>query len=162
MIRTITEHDFNQVKEIYSFARRRMKENGNPNQWGDIHPTEDLILADIRDKTGYVIEENGRIEGVFAFLTGDDPTYAVIENGKWPNNKPYGVIHRIAAAEGARGVFKKAVEFALTKVDELRIDTHADNKIMQQHCLDFGFVYCGIIYVRDRSPRLAYQYSKQK
>jgi hypothetical protein len=30
-------------------------------------------------------------------MIGKDPTYAVIENGNWLNDEPYGVIHRIAS-----------------------------------------------------------------
>ena len=30
------------------------------------------------------------------FIIGADPTYEVIEDGAWPDNSPYGTIHRIA------------------------------------------------------------------
>jgi len=37
------------------------------------------------------------------------------------------------------------------------VDTHRDNRVMQQIITSQGFTYCGIIYVSDGSPRLAYQ-----
>ena len=39
----------------------------------------------------------------------------------------------------------------------IRIDTHKDNKIMQGLLARHGFSYCGIIYLKNGSPRLAYQ-----
>lgn len=44
----------------------------------------------------YVIEEDGQIHGVFAFILGADPTYAVIEDGAWRSDEAYGTIHHIA------------------------------------------------------------------
>ena len=41
--------------------------------------------------------------------------------------------------------------------DNIRIDTHKDNKIMQGLLERHGFSYCGIIYLLNGAPRLAYQ-----
>ena len=38
------------------------------------------------------------------------------------------------------------------------MDTHGDNKIMQNLLTGLGFVHCGTIYVvEDNDPRLAYE-----
>ena len=79
----------------------------------------------------------------------------MIDNGKWSSDHPYGTIHRIAG-DGSGGILHASVEYCLTKTDYLRIDTHADNRIMQGAIAKEGFTYCGIIYVEDGSPRLAY------
>ena len=43
------------------------------------------------------------------------------------------------------------------KIQHLRIDTHENNKVMQHLILKNGFEKCGIIYVDDGSPRVAFE-----
>jgi RimJ/RimL family protein N-acetyltransferase len=45
----------------------------------------------------------------------------------------------------------------MAQIPNIRIDTHRDNAIMQHLLEKNGFVKCGIIYVEDGSPRIAYQ-----
>ena len=97
---------------------------------------------------------------MFAFILGDDPTYAYIEDGQWPNSKPYGTIHRIGTDGTIHGAVKAARDYALQFTDEVRADTHEDNKPMQHTLAKNGFVRCGVIYLEDGAPRIAYQYSK--
>ena len=161
-IRPAREDDLKIILEIYAKARQFMRESGNPNQWGEIHPLRELIEEDIRLKRSYLCEKDGMPVGVFALIIGEDPTYAEIEGGEWGSDKPYGTIHRLAGNGGAQGVAYACFEYCRRQILHLRIDTHEDNKIMQRKILDFGFQYCGIIYVRDRSPRLAYEYMDQE
>ena len=81
----------------------------------------------------------------------------MIEDGSWAEDTPYGVIHRIAAKIGAKGVVKEAVDFGLTKINHLRIDTHRDNLVMQHVLQKYGFSRRGIIYIADGTPRIAYE-----
>ena len=148
------------ILAIYAYARQKMRENGNPNQWGERKPTEETLREDIRLERLYIIEETDQITGVFCLLRGEDPTYAIIENGQWQDEKPYLTIHRIAGAPGSRRILAKAVAFGEANRGEacsLRIDTHRDNHIMQGAIRKTGFAYCGIIHIEDGSPRLAYQ-----
>jgi RimJ/RimL family protein N-acetyltransferase len=64
------------------------------------------------------------------------------------------VIHRIAGKGG--GNFDAALGFCSKMIRHLRIDTHSDNKPMQHLVEKAGFSKRGIIYVADRSPRIAY------
>ena len=105
-----------------------MRINGNLNQWRDTYPPEALIIDDIKNKNSYVIEKDGVVCGVFAFIIGDDPTYQKIE-GQWKNSAPYGAIHRVASSGMMRGVFPACVKFCEAKISNLRVDTHHDNKI---------------------------------
>ena len=50
--------------------------------------------------------------------------------------------------------------FALKQYENIRIDTHSDNKVMQQIAKKEGFRYCGIINCWNGTERLAYQYTK--
>lgn len=162
MIRVAAIQDLPAIEAVYAAARAYMAASGNPHQWGDGHPHRTLLESDIEKGDLYVCEINGEIRGSFALLFGADPTYSYIEDGSWPNEKPYATIHRIASDGKVRGIFTQCFEYALSKADEIRIDTHHDNKTMQHVVLKHGFTRCGIIYLANGDPRIAYQYSKEK
>lgn len=156
-IRPAEKNDLNGIMQIYSTAREFMAKNGNPNQWGKVFPPKELIADDIENGRLFVIEENGSVHGVFAFIIGVDPTYAVIESGSWLSDTEYGAIHRVASDGKIHGVLSAAVGFCLTKISHLRIDTHKDNKVMQRQILKNRFTERGTIYTDDGSPRIAYE-----
>ena len=156
-IRTTTPEDLEKILQIYEYARTQMRQNGNPTQWGDDRPSVAVLQADIQKGRSHVIEKDGRICAVFTFLIGEDPTYRTIEQGRWLDDAPYGTIHRIAGNGTAKGIFRQCLAYCMTQIPNIRIDTHRDNAIMQHLLEKAGFVKCGIIYVEDGSPRLAYQ-----
>lgn len=155
-IRSTKKNDFDAIMEIYRYAREFMRSNGNPNQWYDKFPEARTISNDIDCNNSYVIEENGIVYGVFAFIIGKEPTYQRIE-GSWKNDEKYGTIHRIASNGQKNGIFDLCLKYCESKISNIRIDTHQDNKIMQHLIQKSGFERCGIIYVADGSPRIAYQ-----
>ena len=142
---------------IYAEARQFMKENGNPNQWKDIFPEEQTIINDINSGNHYLcVNDEDQILAQFTFIVGDDPTYHQID-GKWINNAEYGVVHRIASTRREHGAARYCLQWAYDQCHNMRIDTHRDNKPMQNLILSCGFEYCGIILTHDGTPRLAYQ-----
>ena len=156
-IRTTRLEDLEQILQIYAYARAQMRRNGNPTQWGDDRPSAAVLQADIRKGQSHVIEKDGHLCAVFTFIIGDDPTYQTIEQGRWLNAAPYGTIHRLAGNGTAKGIFRQCLTYCMTQIPNIRIDTHRDNAIMQHLLEKNGFVKCGIIYVEDGSPRIAYQ-----
>lgn len=160
MIRKAMKNDIQSILEIYSAAKDFMHRNGNPNQWNGNYPDEETLLKDIEKNQLYVIADD-EIYGCFALIGGDDPTYAYID-GKWKSDSPYGTIHRIASNGKKKGVFFECVEFARETYDHIRVDTHEDNKPMQNVVLKNGFEYMGIIYLEDGSPRRAYEWVKKR
>ncbi len=152
-----TEHsDLPIVMEIFEAARDFMKRSGNPTQWHDNYPSEEVIISDILNEVSYVIIDNDRIVGTFAFIEGEDPTYSEIE-GCWLNDKPYGTIHRIASDGSIKGAANECLRFCKTKNPNIRIDTHRDNYVMLNWIKRSGFKKCGIIRVSDGSLREAFQ-----
>ena len=152
--------DLSEIIEIYSGARAFMKEAGNPNQWGGAYPAKELIISDIESEKLYLVKDDmGDTLAVFYYSYGKDPTYEKIYEGKWQSAEPYGVIHRIAVSDKARGrgVSAFCFEEMLKKSSRLRIDTHKDNIPMQKCLLRCGFEYCGIITTWNGEPRCAYQ-----
>ena len=159
-IRHAQADDLPTIFRLYQIARQTMRDNGNPTQWGDEWPPEDMVRNDIVEQQSYVVEGPDGIQGVFALVLGDDPTYEVIEDGAWPNDEPYGTIHRVASDGVSHGTFAAAIDFALQQCANVRIDTHADNSIMRYLIDKAGFAYCGIIYHTDGTPRLAYHLAR--
>lgn len=155
IIRKAVPDDMPRILEIYAYARRFMAEHGNPHQWGDHHPWEEQLWEDIRSGDLYVVASDGYIHGVFAFILGEDPTYARIYDGAWNHNSPYGTIHRIAG-DGSGGILHACIVHCENVIGHLRIDTHHDNIVMQNAIRKEGFRECGIIYIADGTPRIAY------
>lgn len=159
-IRKSTERDLERILEIYAYARDFMARNGNPSQWGTDWPPEQLIRDDIAQGDSYVCVQDGKVVGTFYFIAGEDidPTYRRIEGGSWLDDGPYGVVHRLAGDGSAKGVGERCLAWAYEQCGHLRVDTHSDNKVLQNLLGKLGFTYCGIIYVeKDDSPRLAYE-----
>ena len=156
-IRRAEPEELEEILALYADARAYMRENGNPTQWGASYPGRELVERDIASGACHVCTEEGEILAVFSWLPGPDPTYAVIENGSWPDDGDYTVIHRIAVRAHRKGIASACFCWALARCRSLRIDTHADNLPMQRSLLKNGFSRCGIIHVEDGSPRIAFQ-----
>lgn len=162
-IRQSSREDLAELMKIYEYARRFMAEHGNPHQWGTRSwPPEELIRADIAAGKSYVCLAGNRIAGTFFYDQGKEiePTYRVIECGVWKDDRPYGVVHRLAGSGIVKGVGRFCLDWAFRQCGHLRIDTHGDNRIMQNLLRQCGFQRCGIIYTgEDHSPRIAYEKS---
>ena len=157
-IRRSTYGDLPQLMRIYREARQIMLDSGDLNQWKEGYPPEDVIRGDIDRGVGYAVEDGDRLVGAFAFIPGTDPTYLRIEGGAWKDDlKPYCTIHRLGSLKDSKGVAEACFNWCWEQSHNLRVDTHEDNVIMR-HCIQkAGFSYCGIIYLPDGAPRLAYQ-----
>lgn len=164
-IRKAKIEELDRIMEIYAYARTAMAEAGNPKQWGATNwPPQNLIVQDIALGKCHVCciadGDGERIAGVFYYDYGHDidATYRKIEAGAWLSDAPYGVVHRIASDGTTKGVGTFCINWALAQCGHLRIDTHGDNKIMQNLMQKLGFERCGIIYVEeDNDPRIAYE-----
>ena len=159
IIRPTQPTDLPQLMQVYDCARSLMAQCSNPHQWIAGYPSEQVIRADMERGASFVCEsEAGELVGTFCFLIGHDPTYDFIENGAWLNDEDvYGTIHRLASNGKVKGLADKVIEWCWSKHHNLRADTHHDNSIMQALLKRNGFEECGIIYVANGTPRIAYQ-----
>ena len=155
-IRKSTREDLPRILELYENARNFMAQHGNASQWGKTFPPAELIENDIAAGKSYVCLDDGKIVATFYFAIEADPTYAKI-NGSWLNDFPYGVVHRIASDGVTKGVGTFCLNWALGKINNIKIDTHRDNVPMQKLLEKLGFVRCGIITIEDGTERIAFQ-----
>lgn len=157
-IRHTRTDDLPVLRTIFDNARRFMVRTGNPNQWEEGFPPQAVLEADIQAGCSYVCVEDGRILATFFFSTAGEPTYRVIREGAWLDAAPYGVVHRIAAAEQGHGAAAYCLDWCLAQCGNIRIDTHRDNKPMQRLLARLGYTYCGLIDLEEgRGERLAFQ-----
>ena len=157
-IRPATEADIPCIMPVFDDAREKMQASGNWKQWINGYPSVEAVQNDIRRDGGFVIEDDGKIVGYFAFLPSPEPTYKEIFGGQWlDDTRPYHVIHRMGGLHGTHGIFSSVMDFAFACDPNIRIDTHRDNVIMQHNLAKHGFTYCGIIYLLSGDERLAYQ-----
>ena len=106
IIRKATSDDLPRIRELIDAGRKKMRAEGNTEQWTDATPILERIVQDIANGNSYLLEEDGRVVATFAFVKGPDITYKKIYEGAWLNDKPYYVIHRIASELGVHGILK--------------------------------------------------------
>lgn len=156
--------DIPQIMEIIKDAQKYLKNKGI-DQWQNDYPNPEVLKEDIKKQNSFVIKKDNKIIAAAAIIFGEDPTYNLIEDGKWiTKSGEYGVIHRAAVAENYKGqgvaakFFRECEKMGHKRgAVSIRIDTHQDNLAMQRLIEKEGFKYCGIIYTEDGSRRLAYE-----
>lgn len=162
IIRKATFDDLPTLMNIFEAAKVIMRRSGNIHQWGCGYPSEEIVGRDIQCGASYVVcAEGGEIVATIAFIPGPDPTYAVIYDGEWPDDRPYYVIHRIAVAAPGRGIARLLLDWAFERTHTLRIDTHRDNCIMHHILQQYGFKRCGVILLANGDARDAYHLTKE-
>lgn len=160
-IRLANKNDLPKMREIFDYGREIQLKTGNLNQWTEGYPSDELMLEDIEKNAAHVcLNDAGEIVAVLSVFTEPDPTYAKID-GAWLNDAPYATIHRIATSGSEKGAGQYCLQWVQNKFDNVRIDTHDDNKPMKYILKKLGFQYCGVIYLENGDPRNAYHYVKE-
>ncbi len=153
----------NIAMDIIDQAKIFLREQGI-DQWQTGYPNLESILGDIEKENGYFIMEDERILGYICIDYAGEPAYRNLQ-GKWisADDAPYVVVHRLAFLKESRGkgladaVFRLVVEQAIERgIHNFRVDTDADNKIMQHILQNNGLSYCGVIWF-DNSEKIAFE-----
>lgn len=157
-IRRAAPADLPLMRRIFAEARQKMRAAGNPSQWPESYPSDALLLADMEQGHSYLVEQGGRPVATFVLALGTEPTYARIYGGAWADAaRPYATLHRLASLSGVRGVAACVIGWCAARTDNLRADTHRDNRPMQHILLKHGFARCGTIRLANGEERWAYQ-----
>lgn len=161
-IRKAELKDKEEIYKIIQYAQAYLKEQEVP-QWQNGYPNIEVITMDIVSGNNYVMVDEEKIVGSCMISFEEDKYYKVIE-GQWLADKPYAVIHRIAIDPKCKGkgLATEFFNFAQLQaykngVNYIRVDTHEKNSSMRRCIEKNGFKQCGVVYVMDNAPRIAYE-----
>jgi predicted metal-dependent hydrolase/GNAT superfamily N-acetyltransferase len=155
--------DLERVMELVADAQNWFR-NQNIDQWQDGYPTREIISSDISSGENYIVELNSVAVATFVVSFSGEPTYSVIKGKGWLNENRYAVVHRIAVADECRrrGIAREILHFteelcAERGINDIRIDTHRDNRAMRSLLKKMGYTHCGRITLTSGASREAYQ-----
>lgn len=160
--RKATSEDLEFIWTIINQAKAQMERLGST-QWSKEYPAIETIEADIAREEGYVLCRNGEIltYGVVSFA--GEAAYDTID-GKWSNDLPYLIVHRLAVAEHCKKqglalqFMLQAEEIARAKgISNFRVDTKYDNAYMLRLIDKMGFRYSGDVVYRADQHRKAFE-----
>ena len=157
IIETAKTENLDEIQEIYKFAREFMIKSGNKTQWKSNYPQVEMLKTDIEKGKLYSCKENNDIVAVFYFAKESDDTYLKISGGSWLNIEEYAVVHRIATLNSGKGVATFCLNWCFDNHANIRIDTHEDNKPMQNLLIKLGYKKCGVIHIENGEERVAFQ-----
>ena len=162
-IRKSVNEDINNIIQIIDEAKEALKEQGI-DQWQNGYPNADVIRNDILNNDSYVFIKNNEIVATSAVSFDGEKTYDKIYDGNWISNDEFAVIHRIAISNKYKGtgiaseIIKMIEAICLDKnVHSIKVDTHEFNMPMQKLLKKNDFKYCGVIYLEDKSKRVAFE-----
>lgn len=162
IFRKSKDKDVTSIMEIISHAQEYFKEK-EIDQWQNNYPNEDTIKNDIKKDASYVLESDGIILATTALFYEKEEPYTKID-GKWLSEKDYCTIHRLAVKPEEKGKNLASdilmfIEYICIEIGikSIKVDTHTQNYSMRRFLEKNDFIYCGIIYLEDGSPRVAYE-----
>ena len=154
--------DIDEIIRIISFNQEWFRKN-HIDQWQDGYPNESVIRNDIDTHGAFKIVIDDELIGYFYLSFDGEETYNEIYNGSWSCDDRYAVIHRICLKPSfkgqglSKGVMKGIEKMVISKgYHIIRIDTHKDNFIMHHLLRKLDYHKCGIIYLKSKAQRIAY------
>lgn len=169
MVRLAKTEDVHEIMAMIGDAKAELRQKG-VDQWQDGYPDEAQIRKDIGNHESYVVipddKEDGNLAGTAMISLRKEKTYERMASGQWLTGAKgrYAVIHRITTSKTYKhkGAAAQLLMYAEAlcrdhRAESIRIDTHQDNLTMQTWLEKHGFIYCGVIYLEDGAPRLAYE-----
>lgn len=134
-------------------------------QWDGSYPNPEKFSDDIAHRKLWVAEIDGKIAGVSAITTDQDPEYAEVG---WDLSETAIVTHRLAVSPIYQGkgvavaLLQKAEDGAIRRgIKTLRIDTNSMNKATQKLFPKMGYAFAGEIGLSYRPGLKFYCYEKR-
>ncbi|WP_455256867.1 GNAT family N-acetyltransferase [Peptoniphilus asaccharolyticus] len=147
------------INEMYRAGSKTLNERG-VDQWQGVN----LPVASLENiEKIYVLEDEEEIVST-ALHMDHDPDYDKIYEGEWLSDGSYYAIHRVTTqiSKSGKGYTNKMFD-EIEKLakengkDSVRVDTHKENMAMQKTLAKSGYTNCGIVYLYNGVPRLAYE-----
>lgn len=158
-----SKSDVDEIMIIIKKAQSHFKNEGI-NQWQNNYPNHQVIKDDIEDNNSYVLKQDEIIIGTASVSFEGEETYETIYEGEWLSHDKYAVIHRMAVDFNHRGtgiasIFLKEIEILCinNEIYSIKVDTHRENMPMQKLLLKNGYKECGIIFLKDKNERIAFE-----
>lgn len=155
LFRPATPEDISTILSLIEEAVRRLKEQG-VDQWQDGYPNRACVEEDVASGAGHVIERQGRVVAYGAVIFTGEEAYRTIEGAWLTDEADYVVVHRMCVADAVVGqgfgrrFMEAAEQLSRGRVRSFRVDTHADNRVMQSLLPRLGFTRCGTIRIDGR------------
>ena len=125
-----------------------MRAGGNL-QWDDSYPDEQVFLRDMDLDQLWISEDQGRITGVAAITTDQEPEYAEVS---WDTAELAVVVYRLAvdpdfSRKGVAMVLMRQAETVALerRIPLLRLDTNSENEATQRPFPKLGHFFAGEI-----------------
>lgn len=159
--------DLDEVMSILNHAADFLRDSGSPQWSNQDRPTKTELKHKIKSNLTYVLLLNNQIVATATLNLEEEAGYADIKYGSWQDMvMPYVSIHRFAVSSyvSGRGYAKLFLDILVKLLLEqglcdIRIDTHPQNKSMQQVVSQTGFIFSGVIELPvEHGERYAYQY----
>lgn len=152
-LRKATVADIPSIMALVRIVVPLMEAAGNY-QWDREYPNEQVFAHDVENGALWLAESNGRIAGIAAFTTAQEPEYA---DAGWNAYEPAIVVHRLAVDPAFRG---QGVAAALMRQAEtvtresglflVRTDTNVVNDATSKLFPKLGYEAAGEINLRFR------------
>lgn len=162
-IRLAHKEDVPAIMHLVKKVVPLMRATGNF-QWGDDYPNPEVFEKDIAIGQLWVAELAGKIGGVSAITTDQDPEYS---DAGWDITEEAIVTHRLAVDPDLQG---KGIAKALMQQAEvvannrgikiLRVDTNTENKATNALFPKLGYDFSGEISLAKRPGLRFYCYQK--
>ena len=146
--------DVDKVMEVVALCVRQMQGRGS-DQWDDFYPSRDVIEADIRAGTLYVLRDGAILIGAVVVNETQSPEYAQLEWQR-PDARVL-VIHRLCVRPDRQGtgaghqLMDFAEQFARTNgYSAIRLDTYTGNPVATSLYVRRGYRITGQVRFRHR------------
>ncbi len=164
LIRLATLKDIPAIMQLVSEVVPLMNAGGNF-QWDTSYPNSEIFTEDIKHEKLWLAETEGKIAGISAITTDQDPEYAQVG---WDLSETAIVTHRLAVGPHYRGqgiallLLEQAEKEAIRRgIHTLRVDTNSNNAVTQKLFPKLGYVYSGEIGLSFRPGLRFYCYEKR-
>jgi GNAT superfamily N-acetyltransferase len=164
IIRLATPNDMPGIMQLIAEVVTAMNAAGNF-QWDSTYPNPAVFENDIALHQLWVADADGRIAGIAAITTDQEPEYAEVG---WDLAETAIVTHRLAVSVHHRGqgiagqLLQQAEREAISRgIKTLRIDTNSNNKATRQLFPKLGYEYAGEIGLGFRPNLRFYCYEKR-
>ncbi|WP_347396307.1 GNAT family N-acetyltransferase [Parabacteroides leei] len=162
LFRKAEETDIERIWVIIGQAKEQMRRL-NSHQWDESYPALETISQDIKIGNGYVFCKGNKVVAYGVISFDGEPVYKDID-GKWTNELPYMIVHRLAVADEMKrqGMAKRfmleAEEVSRQKgIYNFRVDTNYDKEYMLHLIDSLGFQYTGEVRYRGNNIRKAFE-----